>query len=378
MRKPSFHFLATTLLTFATIQAIALGYSDRQLDTLLQQDQQAYAKSSAGRSSGGSFTRSSPSRSSRKSSLSSSPSSTSKPSSPSSTSKPSSPSSTSSSSSPSPSSNSSDKDSFSSNQRPSSGNTVVAPVIIDNGYSRPNYSTPNSYLSFNSSSTSTPWYVWLILLLISGTITYFIIRALFFVSNSNVAKDLGNDTVTVTKLQVALLSQAREVQSRLTELSLEVDTDTSEGLLTLLQESALALIRTPENWTHVCSSSQSVKRDQAEGVFQKLSLAERIKFSHESLVNVGGRVSQRQVPIASPDKDPSAYIVVTLLIGTDHDKPLFGEIRNTQELRTALEAIAAIPESHLLVFELLWSPQADSDSLTYDELLTEYTDMIQI
>ncbi|WP_271253248.1 DUF1517 domain-containing protein [Pseudanabaena sp. Chao 1811] len=366
MRKPSFHFLATTLLTFATIQAIALGYSDRQLNTLLQQDQQAYARSSAGRSSGGSFTRSAPS------------SSSSKPSSSSSTSKTSSPNNSSSSSSPSSPSSSPDKDSFSSNQRPSSGNTIVAPVIIDNGYSRPNYSNSNSYSSYNSSSSGTPWYVWLILLLIGGTITYFIIRALFFGSKPNVAKELENDTVTVTKLQVALLSQAREVQSRLTELSLEVDTDTSEGLLTLLQESALALIRTPENWTHVCSSSQSVKRDQAEGIFQKLSLAERSKFSHESLVNVGGRVSQRQAPIASPDKDPSAYIVVTLLIGTEHDKPLFGEIRNTQELRTALEAIASMPASHLLVFELLWSPQADSDSLTYDELLTEYTDMIQI
>lgn len=214
--------------------------------------------------------------------------------------------------------------------------------------------------------------------MIGGTITYFIIRALFFTPKSHVAKELTNDTVTITKLQVALLAQAREVQSRLTELSLEVDTDTSEGLLTLLQESTLALIRTPENWTHVCSSSQSVNRDQAEGIFQKLSLAERSKFSHESLVNVGGRVSQRQAPIASADKDPSAYIVVTLLIGAEHDKPLFGEIRNTQELRTALEAIAAIPDTHLLVFELLWSPQADSDSLTYDELLTEYTDMIQI
>ncbi|BBC23640.1 hypothetical protein ABRG53_1383 [Pseudanabaena sp. ABRG5-3] len=251
-------------------------------------------------------------------------------------------------------------------------------MIIDNGYSRPNSPSSGFYQSTPSSSIGTPWYVWLILLLIGGTITYFIIRALFCGSKSNVAKDLENDTVTVTKLQVALLSQAREVQSRLTELSLEVDTDTSDGLLTLLQESVLALIRTPENWTHVCSSSQAVKRDQAEGVFQTLSLTERSKFSHESLVNVGGRVSQRQAPIASPDKDPSAYIVVTLLIGTEHDKPLFGDIKNTQELQQALEAIASIPESHLLVFELLWSPQADSDSLTYDELLTEYTDMIQI
>jgi uncharacterized membrane protein len=189
---------------------------------------------------------------------------------------------------------------------------------------------------------------------------------------------LGNDTFTVSKLQVALLAQAREVQARLTELTLEVDTDTPEGLMALIQESALALMRTPENWTHVSSSSQSVHRDKAEELFNKLSLEERTKFSEETLVNVRGRVSQRSEAIASPDKDPSAYIVVTLLIGTEHDQPLFGDIRNTQELSQALEAIASTPSSHLLVFELLWSPQADTDSLTYDELLMEYSNMIQI
>lgn len=362
MRKPRFQLLATTLLAFSIIQVIDLGWGDRHLNTFIQRDQQAYAKSSAGRSSGGSFTRSAPSNSS---------SSTSKPSS------------SNNSSSPSTPSRSSDKDSFSSNQ--SSGNTgnttvVPVPIIINNGSSRPNYPASSSYYSSstNSSSNGIPWYVWLILLLIGGTITYLIIRALFFRSKSNISKDLDNDTVTVSKLQVALLSQAREVQSRLTELSLEIDTDTSDGLMTLMQESALALIRTPENWTHVSSSSQIAQRNQAEEIFNKLSLAERSKFSHESLVNVGGRVSQRQAPIASPDKDPSAYIVVTLLIGTEHDKPLFSEIRTTQELQQALEAIASIPASHLLVFELLWTPQVATDSLTYDELLTEYSTMIQI
>lgn len=236
----------------------------------------------------------------------------------------------------------------------------------------------STLLTSSSSSEDLPWFVWLILLLIGGTIIYFIMRALFFHSKPSTVKDLGNNTFTISKLQVALLAQAREVQSRLTELSLEVDTDTPEGLMTLMQESALALIRTPENWTHVSTSSQPVHQDQAEEVFSKLSFEERSKFSEETLVNVGGRVARRKEAIASPDEDPAAYIVVTLLIGTEHDKPLFGEIKTTQELQKALEAIASIPTNHLLVFELLWSPQADSDSLTYDELLTEYSNMIQI
>jgi len=366
MRRTKFQFFTAALLTFLSVQVIELGFSDykseRQLNTSLFKDQQAYAKSSAGRSSGGSFTRSSPSSSS--SSRSSTPSKSSTPSSPSPTRT---------------SSPSSDRDSLSRPSQPSSNShsTIVAPVIINNSS---NNSPSNPYQTTTSASSSgVPWYVWAIILLAGGMVVYFIIWSFIILSKqSGAGNDLENDTFTVSKLQVALLAQAREVQTRLTELTLEVDTDTPEGLMTLMQESALALMRTPENWTHVSASSQPAHRDQAEEVFNKLSLEERTKFSEETLVNVSGRVTQRSTAIASPDKDPSAYIVVTLLIGTEHDQPLFGEIRNIQELRQALEAIASIPASHLLVFELLWSPQADTDSLTYDELLTEYSNMIQI
>jgi uncharacterized membrane protein len=70
--------------------------------------------------------------------------------------------------------------------------------------------------------------------------------------------------------------------------------------------------------------------------------------------------------------------VVTLLVGTAHDRPLFTEIRTVEALQTALQNLAAIPSEYLLVFELIWTPQDETDSLTYDELLTQYTDMVQI
>lgn len=196
---------------------------------------------------------------------------------------------------------------------------------------------------------------------------------------SSAAQELENDTVTVSKIQVALLAQARSIQSQLTELSLNVDTDTSEGLMQLLQESALALLRSPENWTHVLATSQTVKsREDAEAIFNQVSIQERSKFSAETLTNVGGRVRQQKPVMPDLDDDPAAYIVVTLLVGTADDKPLFEEIRTAEALKDALEKLASISPDYLMVFELLWSPQAETDSLTYDELLTEYTDMVQI
>ncbi|MBD3883217.1 DUF1517 domain-containing protein [Phormidium tenue FACHB-886] len=192
-------------------------------------------------------------------------------------------------------------------------------------------------------------------------------------------REIDNDTVTVTRLQVALLSQARHIQDSLTEYTLNADTDTTEGLTELLQESVLALLRSPENWSHVRVNSQTVKsREQATQLFEQISIEERSKFSAETLANVGGRVRRQAMP-KNEDDAPASYIVVTLVLGTADDRPLFDEkIRTTQELQAALQRLGSITPEYLLVFELLWSPQDASDSLTYDELLTEYPGLIQI
>lgn len=50
----------------------------------------------------------------------------------------------------------------------------------------------------------------------------------------------------------------------------------------------------------------------------------------------------------------------------------------TQELKVALEKLASVSSDYLMKFELLWSPQQEDDSLTYEELLTEYTNMLQL
>ena len=263
------------------------------------------------------------------------------------------------------------------------GGTTVIPVPVGPRV----YNDPYYHGGSRSYSTSSggDWIVGLILLGVSTIviviIVYYLIRAMRGLSGGGASGNrvVDNDTVTVSKIQVALLAEARSVQTELTSISLEIDTDTPEGLLQLLQESALALLRTPENWSHVLASSQTVKsREAAEALFNKLSIAERSKFSVETLTNVGGRVNQRSDFRPDPEEDPAAYIVVTLLVGTAHDKPLFSEIRTETALKDTLERLASMPADYLMVFELLWSPQDTSDSLTYDELLTEYTDMVQI
>jgi uncharacterized membrane protein len=191
--------------------------------------------------------------------------------------------------------------------------------------------------------------------------------------------ELDNDIVTVSKLQVALQSSALSLQSELSELTLEADTETTQGLRKLLEEAALVLLRNAENWTHVLGSSQTIdRREEAETVFSRLSIEERSKFSAETLTNVDGKIRQREVVESDRNQGTTAYIVVTLLIGTADDRPLFGKIDSAQAMQEALKNVAAMRSDYLMVFELLWSPQVETDTLTEAELATEYADLVPI
>jgi uncharacterized membrane protein len=97
----------------------------------------------------------------------------------------------------------------------------------------------------------------------------------------------------------------------------------------------------------------------------------------ETFSRVNDRVRDRSVEI-DPDVEPAEYIVVTLLVGTEDDRPLFDPIYSVEDLKQALGILAAIPPNSLAIFELLWSPQVSTDSLSYDELLTEYAELLPL
>lgn len=256
------------------------------------------------------------------------------------------------------------------------------------GYIVPVYSNPNPVIITNGSSSNNGggfWVVLVLLILGGGTIALVVWWLVASQkagkkagSSSKTSSELDNEIVTVTCLQIALLAEAREIQADLIRLATEVDLTTPEGLVTQLQESALALLRTPENWTHGRSTSQTVASiKSAETLFERLSIAERQKFATETLVNVGGNIRKREIaPTSEPDI--AEYIVVTLLVGTADDQPLFPTVHTEEDLKSALSRLGAVSADYLMVFELLWTPAEEGDSLTYDQLLANYADMRQL
>jgi uncharacterized membrane protein len=191
--------------------------------------------------------------------------------------------------------------------------------------------------------------------------------------------------VSVAKIQVGLLASARSLQQELTYLALESDTSSIEGLATVTRETAIALMRHPEYWVYVSSANENTKFALAEQKFNSLVMSERSKLNAEVLSNVGGRLSQSQPAATLPSQggslteDPSEYIVVTLLLAVSGESiSKLPVLRSTADLQSALSAIGSVPADNLLAVEVLWEPQSEEYTLTTDEVLTIYPDLVRI
>jgi uncharacterized membrane protein len=191
--------------------------------------------------------------------------------------------------------------------------------------------------------------------------------------------------VSVAKIQVGLLSSARSLQQELTRLALESDTSTSEGLATVTRETAIALMRHPEYWVYVSSANENTKFALAEQKFNSLVMSERSKLNAEVLSNVGGRILQGKTAATLPSEsssgleDPSEYIVVTLLLAVAGETlSKLPTLRSSADLQSALSVIGSVPTDNLLAVEVLWEPQSEDYTLTNDEVLTIYPDLVRI
>lgn len=191
--------------------------------------------------------------------------------------------------------------------------------------------------------------------------------------------------VSVAKIQVGLLASARSLQQELTRMALESDTSSPEGLAAITRETAVSLMRHPEYWVYVSSASENTKFALAEQKFNSLVMSERSKLSAEVLSNVGGRMLQGKTAVNLPSEgglsleDPSEYIVVTLLLAVAGESlNKLPTLRSSEDLKSALSAIGSVPQDNLLAVEILWEPQSEEYTLTNDEVLTVYPDLVRI
>lgn len=224
-------------------------------------------------------------------------------------------------------------------------------------------------------------------ILIFFAIANFLVQSFRRATSGESTEDVGyssNPNVSVTRLQVGLLAQARGLQAELNHIAETADTNSPEGRAEILQEASLALLRHPEYWVYAGGGTQQAKLNSAQSQFNRLSLAERSKFSEETLSNVNNQLKAALAKEALPGvvdnptdlitSGPGEYIIVTLLTAT-LGKFEIPAINSADDLRQALRQIGSLPTEQLLAIELLWTPQAEGDTLTSDDLFAEYPDL---
>lgn len=228
------------------------------------------------------------------------------------------------------------------------------------------------------------------------TILIFISIASFLVRSFRRASDgdmlgSGNDysvnpTVSVSRLQVGLLAEARTLQADLEAIARRADTGSSEGLAQVLQESTLALLRHPEYWVYAGAENQVARLESAEAQFNRFTLTERSKFAEETLSNVGNQLQQAAAKAALTGsgelaaalaEGPSEYIVVTLVTAAQGKLDL-PAINSADDLRQVLSRLGGVSSDRLLALEVLWTPQAEGDTLSAEDFLTQYPNLKRV
>lgn len=189
-----------------------------------------------------------------------------------------------------------------------------------------------------------------------------------------------NPNVSVAKVQVGLLAEAKELKAELNQLALKANTSDRAGLAKLLQETTLAVLRHPEYWVYGGSETKQARLESAEAEFNRMILMERSKVGGETLSNIAGELKQKgegggAITVARAEalanSDPGEYIVVTIVVGTDGPLAL-PKINGEADLRTALNVLGAVGRDRLMAVEVLWTPQAEGDVLTRDEMTADY------
>ena len=191
-------------------------------------------------------------------------------------------------------------------------------------------------------------------------------------------QNMANPPVTINKVQIGLLVKARNLQRDLNRLGQTADTGSTAGLTKVLQESTLALLRHPEYWVYASAESEQSRLASAEAKFNHFALTERSKFQSETLSNVKQEVQQASTAtLVKPDEftqAPGEYILVTLLVASQ-GKLNLSKVQTESDLRQTLNQLGAISSEQLLALEVLWTPQAEGDTLTSDDLVAAYPDL---
>jgi len=179
----------------------------------------------------------------------------------------------------------------------------------------------------------------------------------------------------VYKLQIGLGRSARGIQQRLEQFATSGDTSTEAGLASLLQQSALELLREKDSIRYAgADASGPMSLTNAETKLNGLSLSERSRFAVERVRAADGRLNRAQ-DVAVEGKEALELVLVTLIVATRSPLGSFKTVTSHPEVEALLSELGGISPSGLLGLEVVWTPADPDDSLTETDVMTTYPEL---
>jgi uncharacterized membrane protein len=177
------------------------------------------------------------------------------------------------------------------------------------------------------------------------------------------------------KLQLALGRSARGVQDRLADFAAKGDTSSEAGLASLLQQTALELLRHKDSIRYASADGRGpMSLTNAETAMNSVSLAERSRFQVERVRAADGRAVRSDAP-AEEGKEALELVVVTLIAATRTPLDKFKPVSTPAELNALLSELGGVPPTGLLGLEVVWTPADANDSMTETDVMTTYPEL---
>jgi uncharacterized membrane protein len=177
------------------------------------------------------------------------------------------------------------------------------------------------------------------------------------------------------KVQLALGRSGRGIQERLADFASRGDTNSEAGLASMLQQTALELLREKDAIRYVQTVGQGpMSMTNAETTMNGIALAERSRFQVERVRAADGRVN-KSTATAEEGKEALELIVVTLAVATSTPLSSFKEVTTHAELEALLAQLGTVSPNGLLGLEVVWTPADPNDSMTETDVMTTYPDL---
>ena len=191
--------------------------------------------------------------------------------------------------------------------------------------------------------------------------------------------------MSVVRLDVGIQAQAKTGIREVVEgLARTANLGEPQGLHAFMQEIVVNLQRHKDAIDYAnIQTNHGMTAEFAQELFTSHSNETRSRYEREVLRRdaAGLRTQERNKGEVGGllDEDGQIavdeYLVLTLLVGFQGHEPFPKQIHEHEHLVQALRLYAKVSPSELKVVEAIWSPAAESDTMTKDDMLETYPEL---